>query len=66
MELHDSTKSVKLFLRRPLPEQPSKDGLSASFAAAKNITAEKLGEAARTFTVLSVIRKRSFLSLWPV
>ena len=31
------------------PEQPSKDGLSASFAAAKNITAEKLGEAARTF-----------------
>jgi antirestriction protein ArdC len=33
-----------------LPGQPSHDGLSASFAAAKNITAEKLGESARTFT----------------
>ena len=28
----------------------SHDGLSASFAAAKNITAEKLGDTARTFT----------------
>jgi antirestriction protein ArdC len=30
-------------------EGPSREGLSASFAAAKDITAEKLGEAARTF-----------------
>jgi antirestriction protein ArdC len=29
--------------------QPSRDGLSASFAAAKNVTAEKLGDTARTF-----------------
>jgi hypothetical protein len=33
-----------------LPEQASRDGLSASFAAAKSITAEKLGDTARTFT----------------
>ena len=32
------------------PEAASQDGLSASFAAAKNITAEKLGDTARTFT----------------
>ena len=31
-------------------ERTSPEGLSASFAAAKHITAEKLGEAARTFT----------------
>jgi antirestriction protein ArdC len=31
------------------PGQPSRDGLSASFAAAKNVTAEKLGDIARTF-----------------
>ena len=31
-------------------EKTSPDGLSASFAAAKSITAEKLGDAARTFT----------------
>jgi len=32
------------------PEHATRDGLSASFAAAKNITAEKLGDTARTFT----------------
>ena len=31
-------------------EQATRDGLSASFAAAKSLTAEKLGDAARTFT----------------
>ena len=31
-------------------EKTSPDGLSSSFAAAKSITAEKLGDAARTFT----------------
>jgi antirestriction protein ArdC len=31
------------------PEQATRDGLSASFAAAKGITAEKLGDTARTF-----------------
>jgi antirestriction protein ArdC len=31
-------------------EKTSSDGLSSSFAAAKSITAEKLGDAARTFT----------------
>src|SRR6201999_4450675 len=31
-------------------EQATRDGLSASFAAAKSITAEKLGDTARTFT----------------
>ena len=30
------------------PEQATRDGLSASFAAAKSITAEKLGDTART------------------
>ena len=32
------------------PERTSPEGLSTSFAAAKHITAEKLGDAARTFT----------------
>ena len=32
------------------PEQATRDGLSASFAAARSITAEKLGDTARTFT----------------
>jgi antirestriction protein ArdC len=32
------------------PEQATRDGLSASFAAAKSITAEKLGDTSRTFT----------------
>ena len=31
------------------PGQPSRDGLTASFAAAKSVTAEKLGDIARTF-----------------
>jgi hypothetical protein len=31
-------------------EQATRDGLSASFAAAKSIAAEKLGDTARTFT----------------
>ena len=35
----------------PAPrKQATRDGLSASFAAAKSITAEKLGDTARTFT----------------
>jgi hypothetical protein len=42
------------------PEQATRDGLSASFAAAKSITAEKLGDTARTFIRCTPIKYHFF------
>jgi antirestriction protein ArdC len=41
--------TVGTFSPNAAPEKASPEGLSASFAAARSVTAEKLGDAARTF-----------------